>query len=144
MSGLLQPEEISVTTMDGDVKSYIISRLPATVAREVVTQYPVSAVPKIGDYGRNEELMFKLMKYVAVPGIGANGSDLRLINQALIDNHVPDFETLIRLEMAMLEKNCSFFAKGKASNFLASLVDKVQALITSTLTDSLRSLSKKD
>ncbi|AAT37721.1 gp15 E [Burkholderia phage BcepB1A] len=137
---LIQPKEIEVLTGAGDegTRTYVISKLPATVAREVITQYPVSAIPKLGDYARNEELMLKLMGYVELPGAGA------LKTRALIDNHVPDFETLARLEMAMLEYNCSFFAKGKASGFLASLAEKVQALITSTLTDSLRVLSKKD
>lgn len=142
MAELIQPEEFTVTTMAGSEKTFLISKLPATVAREVITQYPVSAVPKLGDYGRNEELMLKMLSYVAVPGIGAGGTDLTLKTRALIDNHVDDFETLIKLEMAMLEKNCSFFAKGKASNYLGSLAEKVQALITSTLTDSLRALSK--
>jgi hypothetical protein len=141
---LIKPETITVFDGEDNELSFVISRLPATVAREVITQYPVSAIPKLGDYGRNEELMLKLMSYVALPGKGPNGTDLRLQTRALIDNHIPDFETLARLEMAMLEKNCTFFARGKASNFLGSLVDKVQALITSTLTDSLRALSKKD
>lgn len=141
---LIKPEEITVCDGEDNELTFIISRLPATVAREVITQYPVSAIPKLGDYARNEELMMKLMSYVGVPGKAADGKPLMLKTRALIDSHIPDFETLARLEMAMLEKNCTFFARGKASNFLGSLVDKVQALITSTLTDSLRSLSKKD
>jgi len=144
MADLIKPEEITVTTQAGEEVTYVISRMPATVAREVITQYPVSAVPKIGDYGRNEELMLKMFHYVGVPGKGINGATLMLKTRALIDNHVEDFETLIRLEMAMLEKNCSFFASGKASNYLGSLVEKVQTLITSTLTDSLRAFSKKN
>lgn len=141
---LIQREEITVTTGAGDDVTYVISKLPATVAREVITQYPLSAIPKLGDYARNEELMLKMMRYAGVANKGPNGDDLVFRTRELIDNHVPDFETLARLEMAMLEKNCSFFARGKASNFLGSLVEKVQALITSTLTDSLRALSKKD
>jgi hypothetical protein len=144
MADLIKPEEITVTTQDGEEVTFVISRLPATIAREVITQYPVSAIPKMGDYARNEELMLKLMSYVGVVGKGQDGKPLMLKTRALIDNHVTDFETLLRLEMAMLEKNCSFFAKGKASGYLVSLADKVQALITSTLTDSLRALSKKD
>lgn len=144
MADLIKPEEITVLDGEDNPIVFVISRLPATVAREVITQYPISAAPKIGDYARNEELMLKMLAYAGVAGKGANGEPLMLKTRALIDNHVPDFETLVRLEMAMLEKNCSFFARGKASNYLGSLVDKVQALITSTLTDSLRSLSKKD
>jgi hypothetical protein len=144
MADLIQPEEITVTTPGGEEVIYIISKLPATVAREVITQYPVSAIPKLGDYGRNEELMLRLMSYVAVPGKGPNGTPLQLKTRALIDNHVDDFETLIRLEMAMLEKNCAYFRNGKASSFLGSLAKKVQTLLTETLTHSLQQFSKKD
>ena len=144
MADLIQPEEVTFEDMDGTPRTYVISKLPATLAREVITQYPISAAPKIGDYKRNEELMLKMFHYAGVPAIGVNGQPLLFTTRALIDNHVPDFETLIRLEMAMLEKNCAFFKRGGASNFLKGLAEKVQALITSTLTDSLRSLSKND
>ena len=140
---LIQPEDIVIDTVDGPI-TYVISKLPATLAREVITQYPLSALPKLGDYQRNEELMLKLMRHVGIAGKGKDGAPLVFITRALIDNHVPDFETLARLEMAMLERNCGFFRNGGASNFLKGVADKVQALILSTLTTSLQQLSKKD
>lgn len=144
MADLINPIERAIELPDGGTKTFILSKFPATVGREIVTQYPLSAVPKLGDYGRNEELMFKCMQYVAVPGAGAGGQPLRMTTEVLINNHVPDFETLIRIEMAMMELNCSFFSKGKASDFLGSLVEKAKALATSMLTDYLRPSSKND
>jgi hypothetical protein len=140
---LIQPEEIVIDTVDGPI-TYVISKLPATIAREVITQYPLTALPKVGDYQRNEELMLKLMRHVGIAGKGKDGAPLVFITRGLIDNHVPDFDTLARLEMAMLERNCGFFRNGGASNFLKGMADKVQGLLMSTLTDSLRALSKKD
>ena len=140
---LIQPEEIVIDTVDGPI-TYVISKLPATIAREVITQYPLTALPKVGDYQRNEELMLKLMRHVGIAGKGKDGAPLVFITRGLIDNHVPDFDTLARLEMAMLERNCGFFRNGGASNFLKGMADKVQSLLMSTLTDSLRVLSKKD
>ena len=51
MSDLIKPKEITITDLDGDEKTFIISRLPATVGREVLAKYPVANAPKLGDYG---------------------------------------------------------------------------------------------
>src|SRR5487761_2123203 len=106
MADLLAPIEIDIELPDGSVKKFILSQFPASVGREIITQYPTSAAPKIGSYALNEELMFKLMSYVAVPL--ADGLPLRLNSRALVDNHVPDFETLMRIEWEMMKYNCSF------------------------------------
>jgi hypothetical protein len=128
---LNQPKEVAIKTQSGEERKYILSKFPAIQGREIVMQYPVSAVPRIGDYGVNQETMIKLMAFVAVET--ANGV-LPLTTRALIDNHVPDWETLARLEAAMLEYNCSFFQDGKISSFLENIEAKALALITSTLT----------
>lgn len=124
---LIQPTELTI----GE-KTYTLGKFPATVGREIITQYPITAMPKTGDYQTNEALMLKVMSYVAVPG--PNGL-IRLTTKALVDNHVEDATALLRLEWAMLEKNFAFFANGKASGFLQGLAEKVQALILKTLTD---------
>lgn len=142
MNDLLVPEEKTFDIPDGSKKTYVLSKFPATVGREIVTQYPISATPKLGDYKVNEELMIKLMGYVAV--VTDSGSMIRLSTRALVDNHVPDFETLMKIEMAMMEKNCSFFARGKVSNFFEGLAAKFQTLSMKTLTDFARQLSAKN
>ena len=76
------------------------------MGREIVAKYPVSALPKLGDYAVNEEVMLKLMSFVAVQ---VGESQQRLSSRAMINNHVPDFETLAKIEMKMMEYNCSFF-----------------------------------
>ena len=98
---MLQPKEYSVKTQAGDEKVYILSKFPVVAGREIVAKYPLSGMPKLGDYQVNEETMLKLMAYVAVPG--ANGEPLKLTTRALVDNHVPDWETLAKLEIAMME-----------------------------------------
>ena len=55
--------------------------------------------------------MLKMMAYVCVP---VSGEEIPLKTQALIDNHVPDGESLIRLELEMLKYNTSFSAKAGA------------------------------
>jgi len=142
MTPLLEPKEIEVSLIGGGTKTFVISKFPAVAGREIVTQYPVTATPKVGDYRANEELMLKLLSYVAVP---VNSSEpLRLSTQALIDNHVPDYEALMRLEFAMMEYNTSFFTNGKASNFFQGLLTKVQTSALQMLTQwSQQSSGKK-
>lgn len=135
MSELIKPEEVVIADRDGVEKTYIISRLPAIVGREVLARYPIANIPKLGDYAVGEEIMLKLMGYVAVPMDG--GDALRLKTRALIDNHIPDGESLVKLELKMLEYNTSFFGQGRASSFLGSLISTHLPSIFKTLMDSL-------
>lgn len=135
MSDLLKPKKITLQNMDGEnERTYILSRIPAIPCREIISKYPLSALPKIGDYTANEEIMLKLMTYVAVePKVG---EPIRLTTQALIHNHVDDFETLAKIEWAMLEYNSSFLRAGKASAFLSGYFQKALSQIIETLNRS--------
>lgn len=141
MSILLKPKEVPLTDQDGVSRVYIVSRLPATVGREIITQYPLSAMPKVGDYAVNESMMLKLMSYVAV--VQADGKELVLSTRALVDNHTGDWETLAKLEMAMMEHNVSFFRDGRALTFFEAIARKAQPWITRTLTEFSAQLSPK-
>lgn len=137
---LIEPKEVKIKTQAGEEKTYILSKFPAIQGREILCKYPLSGLPKLGDYAVNEETMFKLISFVAVP---SGGGDIALTTRQLIENHVPDWETLTKIEVGMIEYNCSFFANGGASIFLKGFAQKVQALITQTLTSSLRQSSPK-
>ena len=137
---MLQPKEIELTTQEGETRTYVLSKFPAVQGREIVAKYPLSAMPKLGDYAVNEETMLKLMAFVGVPRDA--GEPLPLKTRALVDNHVPDWETLARLEAAMLEYNVSFFGNGKGSTFFAAIAQKAQAFLSQTLMDSLQQLSQ--
>lgn len=140
MSEFIQPKEVTVKTLSGEEKTFVISKLPATVGREIITQYPLTALPKVGEYKLNESLMLKLMSYVGVCVEGRE-EPLRLSTRALVDNHVPDWEALARLELHMMDYNTSFFASGKASTFFAGLGAKATRKITETLTGLLANSS---
>jgi hypothetical protein len=131
----LEPKEIEVTTLKGDVRKYVISMFPATEGREIIAGYPISAMPKIGDYKANEEMMLKLMSYVGIPHLS-----LPLSTKVLVDNHVPDWETLARIEYAMIDYNTSFFRDGVISNGLRTLAQKFLVSISPTLKVSLAQL----
>jgi len=136
MAELIEPKEIEVNG-----RKFIISKFPAITGREIIAKYPLSSMPKLGDYKVNEETMLKLMSFVAVD---VAGTQLRLTTPALIDNHTGDWETLAKVEIAMMEYNCSFFQNGRISGFFQSFAQKVPALISKILTDCLGQLSRTE
>ncbi|WP_237386227.1 hypothetical protein [Xenorhabdus sp. Sc-CR9] len=141
---LIKPKEIIVTDADREEHTFIISRLPATVGREILAKYPLSNAPKIGDYDISHEAMLKMLRYVAVE---RDGQEILLKTQTLIDNHVPDGEALIRLELEMLRYNTSFFGGDGSRGFLQFLLDKIKGSLPSiiqTLMASLPSSSAQD
>lgn len=125
---MIEPKEVEISG-----KRFVLSKFPAVQGREIVAKYPLSAMPKLGDYAVNEEVMLKLMSYVGVPR--DTGEALRLTTTALVNNHCGDWETLARVEIAMMEYNVSFFGNGNASTFLEGIVQKAQALLSKTLMD---------
>lgn len=142
MADLIKPKRFEVQTQEGETRAYFVSRFPAIQGREIIAKYPLSAMPKLGDYAVNEETMIKLMGFVALPNEQGEPG-LRLTTKALIDNHVPDWETLARIEVAMMEYNVSFFGNGRASTFLSGFAKKAQVWISQMLTDSLAQSSQK-
>jgi len=133
---MLEPKQIEVNG-----RKFIIHKFPAIEGREIICNYPLTSLPKVGEYKANQEIMLKLMKYVSVP---INDITIALANEALINQHTRDWETLMKLEAAVIEYNCSFFQNGLASTFLSGLAQKVPAWITKTLMDSLEQLSQKE
>lgn len=138
---LIEPKEVQIADIAGSEKTYYISKIPCIPAREIVTQYPVTAMPKIGEYKLNEALMLRLMTYVEA--VASDGSRIRLSSPALVNNHVTDYEALARLEAAMFEYNTSFFGKGK--NFISSgsFAKKAAGLISQILTALSEQSSQK-
>ena len=139
---LILPKEISIPDQSGVEKVFIISKFPAIQGREIIAKYPLSAMPKLGDYAVNEETMLKLMAFVAVPREGAE--PLALTTKALVNNHCGDWEQLARVEVAMMEYNVSFFGNGKGLTFLEAITQKAQAYLSRTLTDLSAQLSQKE
>lgn len=132
---LLEPKEVEI-----DGCQFIVGKFPATVGREIITKYPLSNLPKIGDYGVSEEIMLKLMTYVE--RITPTGEHIRLTTKTLVDNHVPNWEVLVKLEAASLEHNCSFFQNGKTSSFFARLGNLAQQKVSEILTGLLAQSSQ--
>lgn len=128
MSEFLEPKQVEI-----DGCSFILSKFPAVEGREIYAKYTSSNVPKLGQYEASEAIMLKMMTYVQ--RIPADGSDpVRLQTKALVNNHVPNWEILAKLEWAMLQYNFSFFQNGKALDFFEKLKVLAQSEVTKILT----------
>lgn len=144
MSELIDPILVTVTDADRQEHEFHVGKMPALVAREVLAKYAGSAIPKAGEYQASHEAATKMLRYVAKE---IDGQMVPLKTEALINNHVPDGEALIRLEIACLRRSTSFFPLAGSQNLMASLLDKLEAIapkIMSTLMDSLQQSSAQD
>ncbi len=131
MTELIKPEQVTIDDMEGEKHTFIISRFPAIDAREIITQYPKSAV---GDYQQNERVLLKMMKCVAA--ISVDGNEIILSSRDLINNHVPDGDTLLKLESKILEYNTNFFKKGGVLGVLGQFLARSRQSNTQTQINS--------
>lgn len=139
---MAKKKELILETEDG-TKTYVLHKIPyLSGAREVCTQFIPTGMPKIGDYKRNEELAQIIFAHVDVQLEG--GKSLRLETKELVNNHVPDFQTGVKIEKEMLEFNFGFFDFGKTSALLKEFAQKHLAKILPILTESLAQLSAKE
>lgn len=139
---LLKPEEFDLLDGDKKAKTFIVSNFDCVAGREIITQYPLTGMPKLGDYGENQKLMFKVMSFVAV--ITPDGRQLRLSTPELVLNHIDNAEMLMKLEMKMMEKNFSFFKDGRFLDSLDGIVQMFAKKILEILTQSSESLSPQE
>lgn len=138
---LLEPKRVQIKGQNGTEKTFIFSKFPAIQGREIVSKYPTSILPKIGDYAVSEETMLKLMAFVAVET--AVGTEQVLSTRALVNSHVQDWEALATIEWGMLEYNSSFFGNGKTLDIFGNIVATLKASLTEILTASLRQSSPR-
>lgn len=131
----MEQKEVTLDAPNGSSATYILFKLPYTQARKVAAYYPVSNLPKLGDYEKSEEGMRILMSNVGVRM--ENGEVQRLTTTALIDNHVTEAVIGIKLEAAALAYNFDFFGQGGLSAFLKSLAKDHLPSLIQTLMESL-------
>jgi len=147
MAELNNPKTVFVNDKDGKPMGFIIGQFPAIAGREIAAKYPTSVAAMAkqweeNQYNENEKIMLKALSYVE--RIIEDGSTIRLTTAALVDNHVPDAECLMRLEKELLQHNFSFFEKFLSSVSSGGFMQNFVKLIMSTLTHSLQQSSKQE
>ena len=117
---------------------FIISKMPCTVAQEVIVQLPAGFIPIINNFSKSQEMAFKMLSYCE--RVYDDRANVPLISKELIDNHVPDFNTLIKLETACINHNYDFFENGAVWNFLTKGLCRAESSLSKILMDSLDKL----
>lgn len=93
-----------------DGRNYRISELPTLVARDVMMNYPLTLLPKVGNYGENERLFKLLMKHVEVQPEPDKNPDwwIRLDTEDSINQNV-SAKGVLELEKEVIDFQQIFF-----------------------------------
>lgn len=133
-SNLLEPKQVEINGY-----KFIISKMPCTVAQEVIFKLPTGLIPLISNFSQAEDMAYKMLSFCE--RVYTDGRpNVPLISKALIDNHIPDFDTLIKLENECLTYNYDFFANGKLLGFLNKGLSLAESKASGILTDLLDKL----
>lgn len=132
-SVLLEPKQIDINGY-----KFIISKMPCTVAQEVILRLPSGLIPMLNNFDISQEMAFKMLSYCQ--RVHADGRSVPLISKEIIDNQVPNFQTLLQLEQECMTYNYDFFANGKLLDFLSKGVSLVESKASAILTDLLDKL----
>lgn len=131
---LIQPKIVEINGY-----KFVISKMPCTVAQEVIIKLPTGLIPLLSDFSQAEDMAFKMLSYCE--RIYSDGRpNVGLISKEIIDNHVPDFDTLVKLETECINYNYDFFGNGKLLDFLNKGVCLVESKASGILTDLLDKL----
>ena len=136
----MDPKTID-TVSNGKTRQYVISKLPlfpdgvnvSMGSREFCSQWLSTGLPKIGDYKANEAISLTMFKYVAAK---VGDTFIPLETAALVNNHVGDVATCLKIEGAMLEHNLGFSVPEKISG----LLDKLSSILDQSSTKILTGL----
>lgn len=134
--------EVTIPTGDGKtVKTYCVHKFSPLDGREILAGYPLAVLSKEHTYQSNANAMRNLMRYcsTAVP-VGDNEVEqVHLVDDALINEHVPDWWTLVQLEYACLKFNCSFL---EGTDLVTTVKNSMASMLTNLLQEQLEKYAK--
>lgn len=139
---LIKPKEIELKDLDGDTHKFIISRFDCLDGYELITNFPKTAFNKGESFSDHREVIVKIFSYVEA--FKPDGNTIRLTSEALIRNHVSDWELLLKVLKEVGTYNSSFLGNVNGSSIIDQIKTKLPTLAQKILMDSLKQLSKKD
>lgn len=134
MVNFIKPKPFTAKDGDGQEKNFIISKFDCVFGREVAYNCVVTALPKVGDYMANEDLMMRALAYAAV--VNEEGTEIPLKSKALVLNHCTDWVMLKAVHDQLLEYNDSFLLVGTVSTFFETVAQMCLAKVSEILTPS--------
>ena len=130
---MIEPKTVEIEDQQGKTHTFKIGEMPyLDGGREVCSQYITTAAPLVGKYKENQELAVKMFRHISK--VTEDGGEIKLTTEALINNHIPDFMTGVRLEVAALEHNVGFSAIGLIQEYRQKWVQDLPDVITKILT----------
>lgn len=132
----IKPKNITLNDMDGEPCEYIITRFEAINGFKILSKtLPfLLDIVKNNDYSSSEEktkdieiLLCQILSYCY--RVTKDG-EFKLDSKHIIDNHVPDMDTLLLLLKELNDYNSNFFKLGEAMKKLAELKDQASELLT--------------
>ena len=146
---LLKPKEFSVVDLDGVTRRYLIGKIPYAAGGRRLAVDGIAQIKKL-EYIQDNDLAALMFSHISA--LTEDGTEIRLTTNALIDNHVPDIPTGLRLEMELIEHNTGFSVAGKLREFQQQwerillqvrTITSTLSQLSSSLTESLPSTTSK-
>lgn len=129
--------QVKIPTADGStVLEYTVHKFSPLDGRAIVAGYPLSILNKEFTYKANEQAALSLMAYVSV---GEGDDAIHLNSNELINQHIPDWWTMVQLEYACLRHNCSFLEK---VGFLDAVKSGLQEQLRYIIADHLERIKQ--
>lgn len=97
---------------------YVLSSLPAFTAQKMLIQ-AFDAFQKGSIAALPDNILMELVSWTAI--INANGAEVQLMNEDIVNTMIADPYELMDLEARMVEKNFGFLADGKLQKVLERL-----------------------
>lgn len=132
--------EVHIPTGDGKtVKTYSVHKFSPLDGREILAGYPLAILGKEHTYQNNAKAMRNLMRYCSILTGEGEGEQVHLVGDALINEHVPDWWTLVQLEYACLKYNCSFL---EGTDLVSTVKTSMASMLTNLLQEQLEKFAK--
>lgn len=139
---LIKPKEIELKDLDGNTHKFIISRFNALDGYELISNFPKTMFNKGESFKDHKEVLIKIFSHVEA--FKQDGNTIRLTSEALINNHIPDYELLMKILKEVGTYNSSFLGNVNGLSIIDQIKTKLPTLAQKILMDSLKQLSKKD
>lgn len=138
MKPLINPVKVTIKDLDNIEHDYFIGRFPAVEGLEIIAKVPSNVVSLSKQLPHLRQLVLQMAKFVCIelPKDEGGTHQIRLSTSALVDNHVPDGQTLLHLCFEIMRHNTSFFGDGDRSVLdilsqkLADLLPKITQMLT--------------
>lgn len=141
MPKLIEPKEICIEDKDGHNRTYRIGKVPYASGGRRLAVEAISKLKKL-DYIDDQDLARMMFCHVAV--LTSDGQEIILATDELVNNHVPDIPTGLKIEMALVEHNTGFSPAGGLRTLQQGWLRIIEQLntITSTLSQVVSSVQE--